>query len=193
MNQWFTKAFGFQPGKHSVKTEILAGITSFLTMAYILAVNHQIFSPLSAQGMAVDSVYTATALAAIVGTLIMALYAKMPFALAPGMGLNAFFVFTICLGMGHTWQFALTAVLIEGIIFILLTIFNIRRLILDAIPMSLKRSIGTGIGLFIAFLGLQNAGVIVHSDATLVTLGNITQGPALSRSSEFCSPPFWSI
>ena len=179
MNQWLTKAFGFQSGTHSVKTEIFAGITSFLTMAYILAVNPQIFKPLSVQGMAVDAVYTATALAAIVGTLIMALYAKKPFALAPGMGLNAFFVFTICLGMGHTWQFALTAVLIEGFIFILLTIFNIRRLILDAIPMSLKKSIGTGIGLFIAFLGLQNAGVIVHSDATLVSLGNITQGSAL--------------
>ena len=165
------KLFGFDSTKHSVRTEILAGITTFLTMAYILAVNPGIFSALSGQGMPTDAVFTATALAAIIGTIAMAFIAKKPFALAPGMGLNAFFVYTVCLTMGHTWQFALTAVFIEGIIFIILTLTNVRKWIVDAIPLSLKYAIGAGIGLFIAFIGFQNAGVVVNSDATLVTLG----------------------
>ena len=172
-----TKVFGFDKGKHNVRTEILAGLTTFLTMAYILAVNPGIFSALP--GMPAGSVFTATALAAIVGTLVMALYAKKPFALAPGMGLNAFFVFTVCLGMGKTWQFALTAVLIEGIIFIILTLTKVRTWLINAIPGTLKKAIGAGIGLFIAFIGLQNAGIIVNSDATLVVLGDITHGKAL--------------
>ena len=172
-----TKVFGFEKGKHNVRTEILAGLTTFLTMAYILAVNPGIFSALP--GMPAGSVFTATALAAIVGTLVMALYAKKPFALAPGMGLNAFFVFTVCLGMGKTWQFALTAVLIEGIIFIILTLTKVRTWLINAIPGTLKKAIGAGIGLFIAFIGLQNAGIIVNSDATLVVLGDITHGKAL--------------
>jgi AGZA family xanthine/uracil permease-like MFS transporter len=171
------KLFGFDPKKHSIKTEIVAGITTFLTMAYILAVNPGIFSALP--GMPAGSVFTATALAAIVGTLVMALYAKKPFALAPGMGLNAFFVFTVCLGMGKTWQFALTAVLIEGIIFIILTLTKVRTWLINAIPGTLKKAIGAGIGLFIAFIGLQNAGIIVNNDATLVGLGHITEGKAL--------------
>ena len=125
------------------------------------------------------AVFTATALAAIVGTLVMALFAKKPFGLAPGMGLNAFFVFTVCLGMGHSWQFALTAVFLEGLIFIILTITKVRSWLLNAIPGTLKKAIGAGIGLFIAFIGLQNAGIIVNNDATLVGLGNITSGPAL--------------
>jgi AGZA family xanthine/uracil permease-like MFS transporter len=124
-------------------------------------------------------VLTATALAAIIGTLCMAFIAKKPFALAPGMGLNAFFVFTVCLGMGYSWQFALTAVLIEGIIFIILTLTKVRTWLINAIPGTLKKAIGAGIGLFIAFIGLQNAGIIVNSDATLVTLGHITEGKAL--------------
>ena len=173
----FHKLFGFDPTKNNVRTEILAGLTTFLTMAYILAVNPGIFSALP--GMPAGSVFTATALAAIVGTLVMALYAKKPFALAPGMGLNAFFVFTVCLGMGHTWQFALTAVLLEGIIFIILTVTKVRTWLINAIPGTLKKAIGAGIGLFIAFIGMQNAGIIVNNDATLVSLGDITHGKAL--------------
>ena len=177
MSPFLSKAFGFDPAKHNVRTEIVAGITTFLTMAYILAVNPGIFSALP--GMPGGAVFTATALAAIVGTLVMAFYAKKPFGLAPGMGLNAFFVFTVCLGMGYTWQFALTAVLIEGIIFIILTVTKVRTWLLNAIPGTLKKAIGAGIGLFIAFIGLQNAGIIVNSDATLVSLGDITHGKAL--------------
>ena len=171
------KLFGFDSQKHSVRTEILAGITTFLTMAYILAVNPSIFSALP--GMPGGSVFTATALAAIIGTLVMALYAKKPFALAPGMGLNAFFVYTVCLGMGYSWQFALTAVLLEGIIFVILTLTKVRGMMLNAIPGTLKKAIGAGIGLFIAFIGMENSGIIVNSDATLVALGHITEGTAL--------------
>ncbi len=173
---FLTKAFGFDPAKNTVRTELVAGLTTFLTMAYILAVNPSIFSALDMPG---GSVFTATALAAIVATLVMAFWAKKPLALAPGMGLNAFFVFTVCLTMGHTWQFALTAVLIEGVIFVILTMTKIRVWILNAIPMSLKNAIGAGIGLFIAFIGLQNAGLIVNSDSTLVTLGEMTEGTGL--------------
>ena len=176
MANFLTKAFGFLPDKHNVRTEIVAGITTFLTMAYILAVNPSIFSALD---MPKGAVFTATALAALIGTLVMALYAKKPFALAPGMGLNAFFVFTVCLTMGHSWQFALTAVFLEGILFIILTLTKVRSWILNAIPLSLKHAIGAGIGLFIAFIGLQNAGIIANSDATLVVLGDITHGAAL--------------
>ncbi len=147
MNSLVQKTFGLDPAKHSIRTEIIAGITTFLTMAYILAVNPSIFSALASQGMPTDAVFTATALAAIVGCLVMSIYAKKPFGLAPGMGLNAFFVFTVCLGMGHTWQMALTAIFLEGILFILLTVTNVRKLIVDAIPLSLKRAIGAGIGL----------------------------------------------
>ncbi len=176
MANFLTKAFGFDSAKHNVRTEIVAGITTFLTMAYILAVNPSIFSALD---MPKGAVFTATALAALVGTLVMAFYAKKPFALAPGMGLNAFFVFTVCLTMGHSWQFALTAVFLEGILFIILTLTKVRSWILNAIPLSLKHAIGAGIGLFIAFIGLQNAGIIANNDSTLVSLGDITHGAAL--------------
>lgn len=172
----FEKYFQLKQNGTTVRTEVIAGITTFLTMAYILAVNPNI---LSATGMDINALFTTTAIAAIVGTLVMALWAKLPFALAPGMGLNAFFAFSVVLGMGHSWQFALTAVLIEGLIFILLTVFNIREAIVDAIPRSLKTAISAGIGLFIAFIGLQNAGIIVNNDATLVSLGEITQGTGL--------------
>ena len=171
------KLFGFDPAKNSIRTEVLAGITTFLTMSYILAVNPAMFSLLD--GMTAGSVFTATALAAVIGSLVMALFAKMPFGLAPGMGLNAFFVYTVCMGMGYSWQFALTAVLIEGFIFILLTITNLREAIVNAIPASLKNAIGAGIGLFIAFIGLQNAGIIANNDATLVSLGEVTSGAPL--------------
>ncbi|MBQ6044774.1 MAG: NCS2 family permease [Bacteroidales bacterium] len=177
MSTFIRKAFGLDPEKHSIRTEIVAGITTFLTMAYILAVNPSIFGALD--GMPNGAVFTATALAAIIATLVMAFYAKKPFALAPGMGLNAFFVYTVCLTMGHTWQFALTAVFIEGIIFIILTLTKVRQWILNSIPLSLKSAIGAGIGLFIAFIGLQNAGLIVNSDSTLVTLGDVCHGSGL--------------
>ena len=171
------KLFGFDPTKHNLRTEIVAGITTFLTMSYILAVNPSMFSILD--GMPAGAVFTTTALAALIGTLAMALWAKLPFGLAPGMGLNAFFVFSVCLGMGYSWQFALTAVFIEGILFIIMTITNIREAIVNAIPKNLRYAIGSGIGLFIAFIGMQNAGIIVKDDATLVALGDITSGTAL--------------
>lgn len=170
------KLFGFDKNVTRVRTEILAGITTFLTMAYILAVNPNI---LSATGMDKGALFTTTVVASAFATLLMAFYAKLPFGLAPGMGLNAFFAYTVCLTMGYTWQFALTAVLIEGIIFILLTVTNLREKIVDAIPVTLKNAIGAGIGLFISFIGLQNAGIIVNNDATLISMGNITSGSAL--------------
>ena len=170
------KLFGINPKRTTIRTEILAGITTFLTMSYILAVNPTMFSMLD---MPAGAVFTSTALAAIVGSLSMAFLAKLPYGLAPGMGLNAFFVFTICGVMGYSWQFALTAVLIEGFIFIILTLTNVREAIVNAIPVNLRYAIGAGIGLFIAFIGLQSAGLVVKSDATLVNLGDITSGTAL--------------
>ena len=170
------KFFKLEENKTTVKTEILAGITTFMTMAYILAVNPDV---LSVTGMDKHALFTATALSAFVATMVMALVARLPFALAPGMGLNAFFAFTVVLGMGHSWQFALTAVFLEGIIFILLTAFNIRELIVNAIPMPLKHAVSAGIGLFIAFIGLQNAGIIVNNDATLVGLGDMGSAAVL--------------
>ena len=151
------KLFGFNPEKTTVKTEIIAGITTFLTMSYILAVNPAMFGVL--EGMPTGAVFTSTALAAIVGCLAMAFIGKLPFGLAPGMGLNAFFVYSVCLGMGYSWQFALTAVLIEGIIFIILTVTNVREAFVNAIPEHLRNAIGAGIGLFIAFIGLHSGGL----------------------------------
>lgn len=164
------KFFNISANKSTIRTEVVAGITTFMTMAYILAVNPDI---LSATGMDKGAVFTATALSAIIATLVMALVAKLPFALAPGMGLNAFFAFTVVLGMGYSWQFALTAVFLEGIIFLLLTAFNIRELIVNSIPLNLKHAVSVGIGLFIAFIGLKGAGVIVDNPATLVALGDM--------------------
>ena len=172
-----TKLFGFDSKQTTVRTEVLAGITTFLTMSYILAVNPAMFSEL--EGMPIGAVFTSTALAAIVGCLAMAFWGKLPFGLAPGMGLNAFFVYTVCMGMGYSWQFALTAVFIEGLLFILMTITNIRDAIVNAIPITLRYAIGGGIGLFIAFIGLHNGGVIVDDPATLITLGDVTSGTAL--------------
>ena len=169
------KLFGLNPNETTPRTEIMAGITTFLTMSYILAVNPSIFSGLMPEG----AVFTATALAAIIGCVVMALWAKLPYGLAPGMGLNAFFVYTICGIMGYTWQFALTAVLIEGLIFIVLTLTNVREAIVNAIPLNLRYAIGSGIGLFIAFIGLQSSGLVVMQEGTLVTLGDVTSGSAL--------------
>ena len=171
------RLFGFDNTKTTIRREIVAGITTFLTMSYILAVNPTMFGLLD--GMPSGAVFTSTTLAAIIGCLAMAFLGKLPFGLAPGMGLNAFFVYSVCLGMGYSWQFALTAVFIEGIIFILLTLGNIREAIVNAIPQSLRNAIGAGIGLFIAFIGLSSAGVVIHDDATLVALGDITSGSAL--------------
>ncbi len=170
------KLFGFDPKTTTVRTEIMAGITTFLTMAYILAVNPNI---LSETGMDKGALFTTTALVAALATLLMALYAKLPFALAPGMGLNAFFAFTVCQIMGYSWQFALTAVFIEGIIFMLLTVTNLREKIVYLLPDPLKKSISAGIGLYIAFIGLKSSDIIVNNEATLVSLGDLTSGPAL--------------
>lgn len=170
------KLFGFDRKVTSVRTEVIAGITTFLTMAYILAINPNV---LSATGMDKGALFTTTVIASAFSTLLMAFYAKLPFSLAPGMGLSTFFAYTVCLTMGYTWQFALTAVLIEGIIFILLTVSNLREKIVNAIPETLKHAIGAGIGLFISFIGLQNARIIVNNDVTLLGLGDITSGPAL--------------
>lgn len=160
----------------TMRTEIMAGITTFLAMAYILAVNPSI---LSASGMDAGAVFTATALSAAIATLVMGIIANLPFALAPGMGLNAFLAYTVVLGMGYSWQFALAAIFVEGIIFLLLTFFNVREAIVNSIPKALKSAISVGIGMFIAFIGMQNAGIVVDG-ATLVELGAITTpGPAL--------------
>lgn len=167
------KVFKLKENHTDVKTEILAGITTFMTMAYILAVNPSI---LSAAGMDQGAVFTATALASLIGTLCMAIFANYPFALAPGMGLNAYFAYTVCLGqlngIEDPWKIALAAVLVEGIIFIILSFFKLRETIVNAIPENLKYGITSGIGLFIAFVGLKGAGVVVSDDSTLVALGN---------------------
>lgn len=170
------KLFGFNPQKHSVRTEIMAGITTFLTMAYILAVNPSI---LSETGMDKGALFTTTVIMSALPTIFMGLYAKLPLALAPGMGLNAFFAYTVCMIMGYSWQFALTAVFLEGLVFILLTVTNLREKIVDVIPETLKNAISAGIGLYIAFIGLKSAGIIVNNEATLVSLGNLASGSAL--------------
>ena len=158
------KVFKLRENGTDVKTEVIAGITTFMTMAYILAVNPSI---LSATGMDSGAVFTATALAAFIGTLLMAIFANYPFALAPGMGLNAYFAYTVVLGMGYSWEYALTAVFAEGIIFILLSATNVREAIFNAIPQNLKAAVSVGIGLFIAFIGLQNAKIVIGGSTLL--------------------------
>ena len=159
--------FKLKENNTNVRQEVVAGITTFMTMAYILIVNPTI---LSAAGMDSGAVFTATALSSIVATLIMGIYAKLPFAQAPGMGLNAFFAYTVVLQMGYSFEFALTAVLLEGLIFILLTLFNVREAIVDSIPVNIKKAISIGIGLFIALLGLEAAGVVIGDGATILAL-----------------------
>ncbi|NLY85812.1 MAG: NCS2 family permease [Tissierellia bacterium] len=161
-----------------VKTEILAGLTTFMTMAYILAVNPGM---LSETGMDIGGVFTATAVSSAIACFMMALLANYPFALAPGMGLNAFFTYSVVFGMSRSWQFALTAVFIEGVIFILLSFFHVREAIFDSIPMNLKKAVSVGIGLFIALIGFVNAGIVVPGEGTIVDLGQLTtRGPILS-------------
>jgi AGZA family xanthine/uracil permease-like MFS transporter len=168
--------FNLSANRTDVRTELIAGITTFLTMAYIIFVNPQI---LGAAGMDKGAVFVATCLASAVCTLVMGLYANYPIALAPGMGLNAFFAFTIVLTYKYTWQQALAAVFCSGVLFLLVSVFRIREYIIDAIPYNLKLAISAGIGLFLAIIGLQSAGIIVDHPATLVTLGNLTQPSAI--------------
>ncbi|MCX8058767.1 MAG: NCS2 family permease [Spirochaetes bacterium] len=177
------KIFGLKEKGTNLKTEILAGITTFMTMAYILAVNPSI---LSNAGMNSGSVFTATCISSAIATLFMALYAKLPVALAPGMGLNAFFAFTVVIGMGYSWQLALTAVFLEGIFFILLSLINFRESIIKSIPIEIKKAAACGIGLFIAYIGLKNSGIvtfILPKDGNVFnivqTIGDISNGPAL--------------
>ena len=170
------KLFQLQAHKTNVRTEIIAGLTTFLAMAYILAVNPLI---LSDAGLNPGSVFTATALSAAIATLIMAVLANLPVALAPGMGLNAFFTYTVVIGMKYSPATALTAVFLEGLLFILLSFFNVREAIVESIPINLKKAVAAGIGLFITLIGMKNAEIIVDNPATLVGLGTITSGPAL--------------
>ncbi|HPU77461.1 MAG TPA: NCS2 family permease [Thermosynergistes sp.] len=178
MGEWLDRRFGISERKSSVRTEVIAGITTFMTMAYIIFVNPAI---LSETGMDFGAVMTATCLASAIGTLIMGLYANYPFALAPGMGLNAFFAFTVVIGMKVSWQTALAAVLLDGILFILLTASRVREAIVNAVPYNLKLAVSAGIGLFIALIGLVGAGIVVDNPATLVSLGDLTKpAPILS-------------
>lgn len=170
-NQFLQRYLGFDPKTMNLRTEVIAGITTFMTMCYILAVNPDI---LSAASMDKGAVFTATALASALATVLLAFMAKLPLAQAPGMGINAFFAFTLVQGMGYSWQTALTVVLVEGIVFVLLTMFNIREKIVDCIPVNLRYAISVGIGMFIAFIGLKNVNLIVHNDASLVALGAFT-------------------
>ena len=170
------KLFKLKAHGTTIKTELLAGITTFLTMAYILAVNPGI---LGDAGMNSGMVFTATALASAIATILMAVMANLPIALAPGMGLNAFFTYTVVLGMGYSPEIALTAVFLEGILFIVLSFFNVREAIIKSIPANLKRAVAVGIGIFITLIGMKNAGIIVDNPATLVALGDVTSGTAL--------------
>jgi AGZA family xanthine/uracil permease-like MFS transporter len=170
------KLFKLQERGTSFNRELTAGLTTFLTMAYILAVNPNM---LSNAGMPAGGVFTATALASAIATLVMAFTANLPVALAPGMGLNAFFTFSVVIGLGYSWQLALTAVFLEGILFIVLSLVNVRELIIKAIPGTLKKAVAVGIGLFIALIGFENSGIIIGNESTLVGLGNITGGSAL--------------
>lgn len=167
----FTQLLGFDTKNMKMKTELIAGATTFLTMSYILAVNPAI---LSSTGMDKGALFTATALSAAIATLLLAFMAKLPFAQAPSMGLNAFFAYTLCQAMGYSWEHALAIMLIEGLVFLLITFFNVRELILDSIPKNLRYAISAGIGMFIAFIGLKNAGIIVAKEGTFVGLGAFT-------------------
>lgn len=169
--KFLEKALGFDPSKMKLRTEIIAGATTFLTMSYILAVNPAV---LSSTGMDRAALFTATAIAAAIATLLLAFMAKLPFAQAPSMGLNAFFAYTMCQAMGYTWQQSLAIMLVEGVVFIVITFFNIREMILESIPETLRYAISAGIGMFIAFIGLKNAGIIVAKEGTFVGLGEFT-------------------
>lgn len=170
-DSFFEKQFKLKENNTDVRTEILAGVTTFMTMAYILAVNPGM---LGDAGMDPGAVFSATALASFIGCILMAFMANYPFALSSGMGLNAFFAYTVVLGMGYSWQFALTAVFLEGIIFIILSFFSVREAIFNSIPMNLKKAVSVGIGLFIALIGFVNAGIVVPEGGTILNLGDLT-------------------
>ncbi|HPO01950.1 MAG TPA: NCS2 family permease [Treponemataceae bacterium] len=170
------KLFKLKEHGTDARTELLAGLTTFLTMAYILAVNPGI---LGDAGMDRSAVFTATALASAIASIVMAFAANLPIALAPGMGLNAFFTYTVVLGMGYSWQTALTAVFLEGLLFIILSFVNVREAIVNSVPLNLKKAVAVGIGIFITLIGMKGAGIIVSNPATLVSLGNVTEGTAL--------------
>lgn len=170
------KLFGFDPSTMKLRTEIIAGATTFLTMSYILAVNPSI---LSSAGMDKGALFTGTAIASAIATLLLAVMAKLPFAQAPSMGLNAFFAYTLCQAMGYTWQQSLAIMFVEGLLFIGITFFNVRELILESIPKNLRYAISAGIGMFIAFIGLKNSGIIVANPATFVALGRFTPNATL--------------
>lgn len=169
--KFIEKAFGFNPSTMQLKTELIAGATTFLTMSYVLAVNPAV---LSATGMDRGALFTSTAIVSAIATLLLAIMAKLPFAQAPSMGLNAFFAYTMCQAMGYTWQQSLAIMLVEGVVFIIITFFNIREMILNSIPETLRYAISAGIGMFIAFIGLKNAGIIVAKQGTFVGLGQFT-------------------
>lgn len=169
--KFIEKAFGFNPSTMQLKTELIAGATTFLTMSYVLAVNPAV---LSATGMDRGALFTSTAIVSAIATLLLAIMAKLPFAQAPSMGLNAFFAYTMCQAMGYTWQQSLAIMLVEGAVFIIITFFNIREMILNSIPETLRYAISAGIGMFIAFIGLKNAGIIVAKQGTFVGLGQFT-------------------
>lgn len=164
------KRFRLSEKKTDVKTELMAGFTTFMTMSYILAVNPQM---LSQTGMDKGGVFTASVVSSIIAMICMAFLANLPFGLAPGMGLNAFFTFTVVKTLGYTWQFALTAVFLEGVIFLVLSLFKVREMIFDAIPINLKKAVSCGIGLFIALVGLTNSGIIMRGEGTVLQLGNL--------------------
>src|SRR5690625_3342021 len=185
MEIFMKKYFDFEGNGTSYRREIIGGLTTFLSMAYILAVNPSVLSLQGIEGipdsmkMDMGAVFVATALAAFIGCMIMGLYAKYPIALAPGMGLNAFFAFTVVLTMGIPWQTALTGVLCSGVIFVLLTLTGLREYIINSIPMEMKMAVSAGIGFFITFVGLQSSGIIANDDATLISLGNVHDGGVL--------------
>ena len=176
MTELLNSVFALDEHNTDVKTEVVAGLTTFMTMAYIIFVNPGIVSE---TGMPFQAVMIATAMSAAFATLCMALLANYPFALAPGMGLNAYFTYAVVLGMGFSWQEALGAVFVSGVLFLILTLTKVRQTIINSMPLTLKSSVSAGIGLFIAFIGMQNAGVVVNSDATLVTLGDLTNPSAI--------------
>ena len=186
------KFFKLKENGTNVRTEVVAGVTTFMTMAYILAVNPSI---LSASGMDAQAVLIATAIASFIGTICMALLANYPFALAPGLGLNAYFAYTVCGSMGYSWQIALFAVFVEGLIFIVLSLTNVREAIFNAIPLQLKKGVSAGIGLFIAFIGLQNAGIVVNNDSTLVSIVDFTAdfhtSSSLCKEGKGCNPDWY--
>lgn len=168
---FFEKALGFDPTKMQVKTELIAGATTFLTMSYVLAVNPAV---LSSTGMDKGALFTATTIASAIATLLLAFMAKLPFAQAPSMGLNAFFAYTMCQAMGYSWQQSLAIMVVEGVVFLIITFFNVREMILNSIPETLRYAISAGIGMFIAFIGLKNANIIVAKQGTFVGLGEFT-------------------